>query len=109
MIAVRDLVVRYPGAGSNAVDGVSFVSSRGELTALAGPNGSGKSSIVRALLRRPLGSGSGRIGGKVEYRREVLLEDQILVPHALRVRDLVAPLHVPDALGEIVVLDRRAM
>ncbi|HYU52123.1 MAG TPA: ABC transporter ATP-binding protein, partial [Gemmatimonadaceae bacterium] len=36
----------------NAVDGVSFVSGRGKLTALAGPNGSGKSSIVKALLRR---------------------------------------------------------
>lgn len=36
----------------NAVDGVTFVSSRGKLTALAGPNGSGKSSIVKALLRR---------------------------------------------------------
>ncbi|HEY1952364.1 MAG TPA: ABC transporter ATP-binding protein [Gemmatimonadaceae bacterium] len=52
MIAFRDLVVSYPGVGRNAVDGVSFSSGRGELTALAGPNGSGKSSVVRALLRR---------------------------------------------------------
>ncbi len=52
MIAVTDLVVRYPAVASNAVDGASFVSERGQLTALAGPNGSGKSSIVRALLRR---------------------------------------------------------
>ena len=52
MIAFRDLVVSYPGAGRHAVDGVSFSSGRGELTALAGPNGSGKSSVVRALLRR---------------------------------------------------------
>lgn len=52
MIEVSDLVVRYPGSPGNAVDGVSFVGSRGKLTALAGPNGSGKSSIVRALLRR---------------------------------------------------------
>jgi len=65
MISVRDLVVRYPGAGSNAVDGVSFVSSRGQLTALAGPNGSGKSSIVRALLRRAeTPSGSVSIDGR---------------------------------------------
>ena len=52
MIAFKDLVVAYPGAERNAVDGVSFGAERGRLTALAGPNGSGKSSIVRALLRR---------------------------------------------------------
>jgi iron complex transport system ATP-binding protein len=52
VIELKDLVVSYPGARANAVDGVSFVSARGKLTALAGPNGSGKSSIVKALLRR---------------------------------------------------------
>ena len=52
MIVVSDLVVSYPGAARNAVDGVSFVAAAGKLTALAGPNGSGKSSIVRALLGR---------------------------------------------------------
>jgi len=65
VIAFSDLVVRYPGAASNAVDGVSFVSERGSLTALAGPNGSGKSSIVRALLRRAeTPGGSASIDGK---------------------------------------------
>ena len=65
MIAFSDLVVRYPGAASNAVDGVSFISERGSLTALAGPNGSGKSSIVRALLRRAeTPGGSASIDGK---------------------------------------------
>jgi ABC-type cobalamin/Fe3+-siderophores transport system ATPase subunit len=52
VIAFKDLVVSYPGADRHAVDGVSFSTARGQLTALAGPNGSGKSSIVRALLRR---------------------------------------------------------
>ena len=52
MIEVADLVVSYHRAPRKAVDGVSFVAPRGQLTALAGPNGSGKSSIVRALLRR---------------------------------------------------------
>ena len=52
MIVVSDLVVSYPGAARNAVDGVSFVAAAGKLTALAGPNASGKSSIVRALLGR---------------------------------------------------------
>jgi len=61
MIEFNDLVVSYPGAKQNAVDGVSFIGARGKLTALAGPNGSGKSSIVKALLRRadvPRGSAS---------------------------------------------------
>jgi iron complex transport system ATP-binding protein len=52
MITVSDLVVSYPRAARNAVDGVSFIAASGKLTALAGPNGSGKSSIVRALLGR---------------------------------------------------------
>jgi iron complex transport system ATP-binding protein len=52
VITVSDLVVSYPRASRNAVDGVSFVAASGKLTALAGPNGSGKSSIVRALLGR---------------------------------------------------------
>lgn len=52
MIGITDLVVSYHHAPRNAVDGVSFLVPRGQLTALAGPNGSGKSSIVRALLRR---------------------------------------------------------
>jgi iron complex transport system ATP-binding protein len=65
MIELENLVVRYPGAPVNAVDGVSFVSERGKLTALAGPNGSGKSSIVRALLRRAdIRSGSASIDGR---------------------------------------------
>jgi iron complex transport system ATP-binding protein len=52
VIGVRDLVVSYPRASRNAVDGVSFDAAGGRLTALAGPNGSGKSSIVRAMIRR---------------------------------------------------------
>lgn len=65
MIEFRDLVVSYPGARLNAVDGVSFASARGKLTALAGPNGSGKSSIVKALLRRAdIPRGSAAIDGR---------------------------------------------
>jgi iron complex transport system ATP-binding protein len=65
VIEFRDLVVSYPGARQNAVDGVSFVGARGQLTALAGPNGSGKSSIVKALLRRAdIPRGSASIDGR---------------------------------------------
>jgi len=59
MIAINDLIVSYDRAARNAVNGVSFVVPRGQLTALAGPNGSGKSSIVRALLRRAAVTGGG--------------------------------------------------
>jgi iron complex transport system ATP-binding protein len=52
VISVRDLVVSYPRASRNAVDGISFEAAAGKLTALAGPNGSGKSTIVRAMIRR---------------------------------------------------------
>jgi iron complex transport system ATP-binding protein len=65
MIELTDLVVSYPGSRLNAVDGVSFVSPRGSLTALAGPNGSGKSSIVKAILRRAeVPRGSAAIDGR---------------------------------------------
>jgi iron complex transport system ATP-binding protein len=64
MITVSDLVVSYPHAARNAVDGVNFVAAAGKLTALAGPNGSGKSSIVRALLgRADVVSGSVAVAG----------------------------------------------
>jgi len=83
MIAVADLVVSYPAARSNAVDGVSFTSPAGEITALAGPNGSGKSTIVRALLGRvDIIRGNAMIGGD---------EVRALAPGALAQRMAVVP------------------
>jgi iron complex transport system ATP-binding protein len=64
MISFTDVVVRYPGASVNALDGVSFDVRGGHVTAVAGPNGSGKSTLVRALLRRQhLERGSIRLDG----------------------------------------------
>lgn len=65
MIEFENVVIRYPTASGNAVDGVSFVVAPGNLTALAGPNGSGKTSLVRALVKRltPI-SGAIRLGGR---------------------------------------------
>jgi thiamine transport system ATP-binding protein len=53
-LAVRELVVRYPGAGRGApavtaVDGVSVDVPVGEVLALLGPSGCGKSSLLRAV------------------------------------------------------------
>jgi ABC-type cobalamin/Fe3+-siderophores transport system ATPase subunit len=63
MIHFDDVVVRYAGAGTNAVDGITFEAASGVLTAVAGPNGSGKSTLVRALLgRQPLVRGRIRLG-----------------------------------------------
>lgn len=46
----RDLVHRYPGAASPALDRISLRASEGQLTAVIGPNGSGKSTLLRLLL-----------------------------------------------------------
>lgn len=52
MIRFDDVVLRYPGAPTPAVHGVTLDAPRGALTAIVGPNGSGKSTLVRALLGR---------------------------------------------------------
>jgi iron complex transport system ATP-binding protein len=65
VIAFRDVVVRYPRAGVDAVGGVSLDAPAGRLTAVAGPNGSGKSTLVRALVgRQPLSSGEIRVADR---------------------------------------------
>jgi ABC-2 type transport system ATP-binding protein len=48
-LAVRGLVKRYPKAKANAVDGVSFDVSRGEIFGLLGPNGAGKTTTIGIL------------------------------------------------------------
>ncbi len=83
MIAVENLVVAYPGARANAVDGVSFDAPAGRITALAGPNGSGKSTIVRALLGRvDLKSGRATVSGS---------DARTLAPNALALQMAVVP------------------
>jgi len=48
-IAVRNLVKRYSKSKTNAVDGVSFEVSRGEIFGLLGPNGAGKTTTIGVL------------------------------------------------------------
>ncbi len=48
-IAVRGLVKKYAKAKTNAVDGVSFQVSRGEIFGLLGPNGAGKTTTIGVL------------------------------------------------------------
>ena len=48
-LSVRGLVKRYAKSKVNAVDGVSFDVSRGEIFGLLGPNGAGKTTIIGVL------------------------------------------------------------
>ncbi|MSR07587.1 MAG: ABC transporter ATP-binding protein [Gemmatimonadetes bacterium] len=50
ILAARGLTFRYPGAATNAVEGVDFDLKAGELVAVLGPNGSGKTTLLRLLL-----------------------------------------------------------
>ncbi|SDE67688.1 ATP-binding cassette, subfamily C, CydCD [Blastococcus fimeti] len=48
-VAVRGLIVRYPGRGVAALPPTDLVVRPGELVALTGPSGSGKSTLLAAL------------------------------------------------------------
>jgi len=84
MIAFDGVTVRYQRAKNDALEGISFTTPPGELTAVVGPNGSGKSTIVRALIRRvPLRDGHISIGSSrlvelsgAEFARRVAVVTQ---------------------------------
>lgn len=59
-IEVRDLIKRYRGARTNAVDGVSFDVAEGQLFCLIGPNGAGKTTTV-SILTTTMAATSGRV------------------------------------------------
>src|SRR5262245_23665145 len=58
-IEVAHLVKRFPRAGHNAVNDVSFSVRRGETFGLLGPNGAGKTTTIGILTTRVLPT-SGR-------------------------------------------------
>src|SRR5687767_9240241 len=102
MIGFSNVAVRYPGALSRALDGVSFEAGEGRVTAVAGPNGSGKSTLVRALLRRqPLETGSIAVDG---------IDINSLSPQQVALRVSVAPQReeaaFPMRVAEYVALGR---
>jgi ABC-2 type transport system ATP-binding protein len=53
-VQVTDLVKRYPGRPTNAVDSISFTVERGEIFGLLGPNGAGKTTTIGVLTTRVL-------------------------------------------------------
>jgi len=63
-VAVSDLIKRYPKSAVNAVDGISFTVTAGEVFGLLGPNGAGKTTTVGMLTTRvrPT-SGHATVGG----------------------------------------------
>jgi ABC-2 type transport system ATP-binding protein len=63
-VEVSDLVKRYPKSPVNAVDGISFAVTPGEVFGLLGPNGAGKTTTIGMLTTRvrPT-SGTAMIGG----------------------------------------------
>jgi ABC-2 type transport system ATP-binding protein len=59
-IEVRNLVKRYRGVRTNAVDGISFDVVEGQLFCLIGPNGAGKTTTV-SILTTTMSATSGEI------------------------------------------------
>jgi ABC-2 type transport system ATP-binding protein len=79
---LTDVVVRYGGSASPALDGLDLEVATGRVTVLLGPNGAGKSTAV-AVLAGLLTPGTGRVevlggpAGRPEARRRlnVMVQD----------------------------------
>ncbi|WP_285245767.1 ATP-binding cassette domain-containing protein [Pseudarthrobacter sp. fls2-241-R2A-127] len=72
LLELFDVRYRYPGAGTDALKGVSLTVGEREFIVLTGANGSGKSTLVRVLagavptagsVMRPGAPGIGAVGG----------------------------------------------
>ena len=49
ILNVKNLKFKYPKAGKNVIDDVSFKVNEGEFVVLCGPTGSGKSTLLKLL------------------------------------------------------------
>ena len=96
-IEVTNLVKRYPKASTNAVDGVSFQVSPGEIFGLLGPNGAGKTTTIGALTTFILPTeGSASIANfdvvrePIDVKRRIaVVPQQSNLDRSLRVREIL--------------------
>ena len=79
-VEVVELVKSYPRSAVNAVDGISFAVTPGEVFGLLGPNGAGKTTTVGILTTRVRPTaGSARVGGVDVVRSPVEVRRQLAV------------------------------
>ena len=113
-LSATALTLRYPGAETNAVDGVGFTAGRGEVVTLLGPSGCGKTTALRLVagLESP-DTGTVTLGGRditnlPPERRQMgfVFQNYALFPHlsvsenvafGLRVRK-IEKAHTRDAV-----------
>ncbi len=96
-IRVSQLVKRYKNSKSNAVDGVSFEVSRGEIFGLLGPNGAGKTTTIGVLTTSILPTaGSASLMGVdiardpiAAKRRIAVVPQQSNLDRSLKVREIL--------------------
>jgi ABC-2 type transport system ATP-binding protein len=79
-VEVGELVKRYPKRDVNAVDGLTFSVTTGEVFGLLGPNGAGKTTTVGILTTRlKASSGTARLAGIDVLRDPVLARARLAV------------------------------
>ena len=113
VLEARRLVKRYPGASSNAVDGLSLTVKQGACFGLLGPNGAGKTTTVEimegvtapdsgAVLYRgsPIGAAFRERSG-IQFQ-ETALQERLTVREVLDLFGSLYPRRAP--LAELVEL-----
>ncbi len=96
-IDVRGLVKRYAKAKTNAVDGVSFQVSRGEIFGLLGPNGAGKTTTIGVLTTAIVPTEGSASIMSVDVRRDpisvkqriAVVPQQSNLDRSLKVREIL--------------------
>ena len=105
VVALRDVVRRFDGASSPAVDGLSLAVDEGEILVLLGPSGSGKTTALRLVagFERPDAgevwvAGRQVAGGAAWVSPEargvgMVFQDYALFPHLTAAENVAFGLH----------------
>ncbi|MDE3197847.1 MAG: ABC transporter ATP-binding protein [Acidobacteriota bacterium] len=96
-IEVRNLVKQYAKSSTNAVDGVSFEVSKGEIFGLLGPNGAGKTTIIGTLTTFILPTegaaaimGSDVVSDPIGVKKKIAVVPQMSnLDRSLKVREIL--------------------